>query len=172
MNKITNHFGPFDQKEIDFYMGQLTQDGKTIINDFQKNLIFNLFYKYFGDSVSIKAINKEDYVKLMITAKRILSSNNMVILPYIVSGRVNRLPQRKNINKKELNKIQSSPYFDYITKKYNNPKIEKYIFSVIATILVSDFQIIDYYDKELNGKHIEMIPDIVCEEILMYIMSI
>ena len=172
MKQITQHFGPFDQDEINFYMKQLTQDGKTVINQFQKDLIFNLFYKYFGDVVSIKAINKEDYVKLMITAKKILLSHNMIILPYIISGKVNRLPQRKNINKKELNKIQNSPFFKHILAKYNNPKIEKYIFSLIATILVADFQIIDYSDPELNGKHIEMIPDIVCEEILMYILLI
>ena len=39
MKQITQHFGPFDQDEINFYMKQLTQDGKTVINEFQKDLI-------------------------------------------------------------------------------------------------------------------------------------
>lgn len=172
MKHLINQFGPFDKKEIDFYMNKLSEDGKNVINDFQKELIFDLFYKYFGDTLSIKAINKEDYIILMIIAKRILIANNMVILPYIISGKINKLTPRQNVNKRELTKLQCSPFFNFILAKYNNPKIEKYIFSIIATILVSDFDIIDYYDKELHGKHIEVLPDIVCEEILMYIMLI
>lgn len=172
MNDINLLFGPFKKEEIDFYSKALTENGKVVINTFQKELVFNLFYKYFGDPVSINSINKDDYIKLIISSKRMLQANNMVILPYIISSKVNRLVSRKNLNKKELMKLESSPYYSKIINKYRNEKIEKQVLSIIATILSSEFQIIDFYDDEINGKKIEMIPDIVCEEILMYVTMI
>ena len=62
MKQIEQLFGPFPQEEIDYYIQRLEEnDSDTIINSFQRNLIFNLFYKYFGDPVSIRSINKVDY---------------------------------------------------------------------------------------------------------------
>lgn len=169
MKLIELNFGPFNQDEINFYAEQLSTNGRFSINGFQKDLIFNLFYKYFGDPISIKAINRDDYIKLMISAKRILESCGMAILPYIVSGKVNRLVTRKNINKKELTKIESSPFYNRIKEKYKNPKVEKQILSIIAILLSSEFNIISYEFDELNGKKIECIPELICEEVLIYI---
>ena len=59
-------YGPFDENEINYYINRLDNGNGEIINSFQRNLIFNLFYKYFGDPYTIKSINKEDYVKLFI----------------------------------------------------------------------------------------------------------
>ena len=172
MERIDSMYGPFSEEEINFYKVELTRDGKPLINDFQKRLIFNLFYKYFGDPVSIKAINKDDYVKLLIAAKRILDVNKMVILPYIISSRVVKTVPRKHINKKELYKLENSESFNIVKEKYKNPHIEKEIFSIIAKILSSEFQIIDFYDEELNGRTITKIPEFICEEVLMYIILI
>lgn len=172
MNKIERLFGPFDDEEINFYIRELTSDGKPVINEFQKNLIFYLFFKYFGDPMAIKAINKTDYIKLMIAAKRILTANGLVVLPYILSGKVNRLVTRKNINKKELQKLEASPYYPAIQAKYRNDKIEKTILSIIAQILSSEFQIIDYENKDINGVIIQNLPEYICEEVLMYVLLI
>jgi len=173
MKFIENCFGPFDKNEINYYMKTLSDGDNIIINGFQQDLIFNLFYKYFGDVTSIKAINKEDYVKLIIAARKTLQSNNMVILPYIISSKVTRLTTRKNINKKELIKLQASPFYKVIQEKYKNEKILTQILSLIATILASEFVTIDFYDKELDGKPLNSLPaDIISEEILMYICLI
>ena len=95
LHKIELMFGPFSDDEINFYMSRLENDSGNVINDFQKSLIFNLFYKYFGDPVSINNINKIGYVKLVIAASRLLKANNMIIMPYIISptaaGRRSRL---------------------------------------------------------------------------------
>lgn len=172
MRNIEMKFGPFDQAEIDFYTKELTKDEKIIINGFQMNLVFNLFYSYFGDPVSIKAINSEQYVKLIISARRILEAQGMVILPYIISSKVVRLIERKNINKKEMTRLESSTYYQYIRDKYKNDKIEKQILYIISTILSSEFNIIDPYDPDLNGKKIESMPEFLIEEILLYIQLI
>jgi hypothetical protein len=191
MQLIETLYGPFDQDEIDFYFHELG-DYDAVINSFQKKLIFNLFYKYFGNTVSANSINRIDYIKLMIAAKRILQSQCLVMLPYVISSKVEKLISRKSVNRKDLVKIESSELFPQVLQKYQEPvfdpttqdsdnalaynaennKIIKEILSMIATVLSSDFKIIDYNDPKINGKTIEIIPDIIIEEFLIYVMLI
>ena len=169
MNQIRMMYGPFDPDEILFYKHRLSDGGKCTVNAFQRDLVFNLFFKYFGDVNTINAINLDDYVTLIIAAKRILEASGMVLLPYILSSKVIRLASRKNINKKELTKLESSPLWENVKNKYRSEKIEKYILSIIAIILSSEFEIIDPEDLEINGQRIAVIPELICEEVLMYI---
>ena len=172
MKTIEAQFGPFSVEEVNFYLNELTNDSGTPIINFQKQLVFNIFYKYFGDTISVLAINAEDYVKLMIAAKRFLKQNYMILLPYIISGRIEKLVGRKTVNKKEMAKVQASPNYPLVVAKYKNEKIIKQILSYIATIISSNFRIIDYDDKELNGRMISTMPDIVIEEVLAYSLLI
>ena len=107
----------------------------------------------------------------------------MVMLPYIISSRVDKIIGRKSVNKKDLVKIQSSPLYQVVLQKYQEPnmggdhdpddnRIVKEILGMVATVLSSDFTIIDYEDPNLNGKKIEIIPDIIIEEFLMYILLV
>ena len=169
MEIIEQKFGPFDDNEIDFYIKELTKNGKTVINNFQRKLISNIFFKYFGDTISINQINIRDYIKLMISAKRLLISSGMIILPYVISSRVMRLATRNSINKKDAMKLETSEYYEAILKKYRNTKIEKQILSTIAIILSSDFDVIDYEDPNLNGKRLQTISDYIIDEILIYV---
>ena len=173
MEKIEQKFGPFDEKEIDFYMLELTKYGKTIINNFQRRLVFNMFYKYFGDPIGVNSINARDYIKLIIAAKNILLSSGMIILPYVISSRVMRLITRNNLNKKEMIKLENSELFQSLKKtKYINDDIEKQILSTIATILSSDFEVIDYHDSSINGIKLETISDYIIDEVSMYVSLI
>lgn len=174
MKSIELMFGPFSQEDIDFYTRRLMDENGSVINDFQRSLIFNLFYKYFGDVQTINSINRIDYIKLLIAAKRLLMANNMVVLPYIISGKVERLQNKKTINKREQLRLERTQYYDEIHNKYKSDKIELYILSLVGTILASKFQIIDPDNKELDGNVIDKdkIPDIVCEEVLMYVTLI
>jgi len=172
MNQIRMMYGPFDEEEIQFYKHRLSNGAKCTVNSFQRDLVFNLFFKYFGDTNTINAINLDDYIVLIIAAKRILEASGMVLLPYIASSKVTRLATRKNVNKKELTKLESSPLWAKIKDKYRNDKIEKHILSLIAIILSSEFEIIDPEDECLDGQPISIIPELICEEILMYISLI
>ena len=49
MEQIRMNFGPFDEDEIQFYKRRLSDGDKCTINGFQRDLLFNLFFKYFGD---------------------------------------------------------------------------------------------------------------------------
>ena len=93
-------------------------------------------------------------------------------MPYIISSKVKRLITRKSVNKKELSKLQSSPFYQLVLDKYKNPKIENQILSMIAGILSSEFEIIDFYDDELDGRLVETNIDLLLEEVLMYVLLI
>lgn len=172
MKNIEAQFGPFDIEEVLFYKEQLSGEKGHPVQNFQKYLIFNLFYKYFGDTSSIYAINAMDYIKLMIAAKRMLQDNYMVLLPYVLSAKVEKYVSRKTVNKKELIKVKASPYYNMVYEKYQNDKIINQILSTIATIISSDFRIIDYREKDLHGKMIDTMPDLIIEEVLAYVMLI
>lgn len=173
MKRIETKYGPFDDNEIRFYHNQLSRDGKFIANSLQKNLVTYLFAKEFDDPQSAKIVNVRQYIILIIAAKRLLESYHMCQLPYMIGGRVNRVVTRKNINKKELQKIESSRYYPMIHAKYNNPKIEQdVILSLIAQILSSEFQTVDYYNPRNNGLTINVIPDLVSEEVCRFVMLI
>lgn len=172
MEQIKLMYGPFDEDEIKYYKLKLSSGTKCTINPFQRDLVFNLFFKYFGDTNTINAINLDDYIVLIIAAKRILEASGMVMLPYIISSKVVRLATRKNVNKKELTKLEASPLWVNIKNKYKNDKIEKHILGIIATILSSEFRIIDPEDEELDGQNITVVPELICEEILVYISLI
>ena len=163
-------YGPFDEEEIENYYRQY---GETDwLNSLQKQLIFLMFYKFFGDSESIKGINKRDYFCLMIAAKRILLNNNMIMLPYIISGKIEKLVGRKSLNKKESLKVEASENYQAVMDKYKNDKIVKIILGYIATIISSDFRIIDINNPSINGKMIDTIPDIIIEEMLMFTLLV
>lgn len=172
VSRIDSLYGPFDEWEISFYQERLKNDKGVIINSFQKQLIFNMFYKEFHDVESIYGINARDYIKLMLSAKKILLQNQMIILPYIISSKMEKIVGRKSVNKKELMKLESSSYYPMIVNKYHNEKIMKNILSMVATIISSDFSIIDYNNHNIDGKRIDAVPDIVIEEVLAYTLLI
>lgn len=158
MRSIERLFGTVSDEEIKFYERELTSGNKKLIIEFQKNLIFNLFYKYFGDTHAANSVNARDYIKLMICAKKMLLANGMKILPYILSGKIERLVNRVSINKKELTKFESSSFYHLIEDKYRNDKISsKIVFSLIATILSSKFSFIDY---EAHVEHMERLKEL------------
>ena len=172
MDKIEKKWGPFDPGEIAFYKKELRNNNGEIINNFQRQLVFNIFYKYFGDTTSIKAINEEDYIKLIIAAKKMLKNSSMGFLPYIISGKVQKIVSRKSLNKKEIAEMESSQYYPLVQEKYRDDKIMNLILGTIATIITSNFTIIDYHDPEIHGKNIIVESRIIIQEILMYVLLI
>lgn len=173
MQQIEMIYGPFDDEEVKFYYNALSEGNDTIpINSFQKDLVFNLFYKHFVDPSTMNLINVMDYVKLIIAARRILEDAGMVLLPHIISSKVTHLATRKNINKKEYIKLEMSDLYQQIKDKYRSDKIEKHILGLIATTMSSDFQAIEPDDPELNGKRLQIIPELILEEIPQYISLI
>ena len=172
MRKIEDMFGPFDPVEIEHYTQRIMIDenGNYTINSFQKQLIFNLFSHWFGDTQSIYSINRVDFVKLVIAAKKLLISKNMVVLPYIIAGKIDKLVQRKNVNKKEKAIVESSPSYPLILEKYKSDKVVNEILSIVATIISSDFSIVDI-DPNIDGKPLNTVAvNVIIEEVEMFVL--
>jgi hypothetical protein len=142
------------------------------VNGFQKQLIFNLFYKYYGDTESIKDNNAINYVKLMLIGKKMLLNYNMKFLPYVLSSKVNKILARKTLNKREFTELQTFPEYQMVVDKYKNEKIIKQILSTIATIITSDFSIIDYDNPNIDGQKLIVEPSIIMRECLVYALLI
>lgn len=190
MQKICKMFGPFDNKEIDFYIHEMKNNTGECMNGFQRNLVFNLFYKFFSDTESIKAINLRDYISLILAAKKMLSNNRMVYIPYIISSKIDKIVTRKTLNKREMAKIEVSPYYKLVQEKYkNDEKIVKQILSTIATLITSSFRVIEYdpynyntstgcngdiilHAGKLNGTPLNIEADMIIEEFLLYVLLI
>ena len=172
MKNICAMYGPFRQDHIEFYRRELSKGYTSVINEFQKDLIFLLFFKFFGEPESIKKVTEEDYIKLIIASKRMLSASGLRIMPYIISSKINRLVDKKNLNKREKEATEASPTYQKVKAKYRNPKMEDYIMSKIAVILSSDFTIIDPELPSENGKVLPLLPEFVREEFLLYTLFI
>ena len=189
MNRISKIYGPFSDREIDFYIHEMKDSKGECMCGFQKNLVFNLFYKFFSDTQSIQGINIRDYVKLILAAKKMLLANRMIYMPYIISAKVDKIVTRKTLNKKEMTRMEVSPYYKLVQEKYRNDKIVKQILSTVATIITSSFRIIEYDDYnstpstgcngdmvlhagKLNGTPISVEADMIIEECLLYILLI
>ena len=174
MKQIRLLFGPITDEEINFYTRRMAGDDGDVINDFQRNLIFQLFAKYFGDPYTERSINKTNYIELVIAATRYLLANNMFVLPYVISSKMDRVQNKKNINKKEQTRIENSPLYSKVVAKYQSEAVIEQIFGIIGTILASRFEIIAYNNPEMDGKYLDKdrFQEIVCDEVLMYVLLI
>lgn len=176
MEQLELQYGPFDEKEIQYYADKLTDPVtyKFMLNSFQKELISNLFYKYFGDTKSINSVDRSDYIKLIIIAKRILQASNMLIMPYVLSSKIIKLVEKKAPNKDSVAMLMASPTYAKLVSKYRNDKIMLRIVSQLATISASEFEIIDYYNKEIDGKILPTADQAVLirEEFMLYVLMI
>lgn len=180
INTIESLFGPFDPNEIDFYKVNLERNGETFIHSFQKELVFNLFFKYFGNTLSIKDINNKEYIELIISAERILRANYFIVLPEIISSKIVKFVGRKSVNKSIIQKAELCSNYEAVMQKYHyDPEIKKRILSIIASIISSEFHFICYNDTKiedkenwLTGRRIEINQDQIIEEIFKYALLI
>jgi len=170
MKVIDSLFGPFDMNEIEFHRNALKNDSGNFQNPFQKQLVHDLFYKYFGDTESIHHVSRPsvDYIKMMLAARSILEQSKMVIMPYVISGKVEKLVPRKTINKKEEKEMIANPLYPLLVEKYGgNKKVMDQILSMFATVISSNFKIIDYRNPNIHGKNFDTNPSIVMNELII-----
>lgn len=169
MQNIEKEYGPFDPKEIQYYKDILFSDTDAI-NQFQKKLISGLFFRDFGDPQALQCINRDDYIKLVIAARKKLEGNKMISLAYVISSKMVKSVSRNRINQKEEKKINESEICQEIMSKYSyDVKIKQNMLSIIATIFSSTFKIIAY-NNENDGKELTLYMDILSKEVCDYML--
>lgn len=168
MKQIEDRFGPFSKEEIEYYKIELSKGRKSPIVPHQKILVCYLFYKWFGDPSALGSMDLTSYIKLIIAAKRLLAANNLHTMEAILSGKFVKVIKRVNMNKKELQKITSSSTYEAVADIYHNEKITNLLIAMLATIVSSKFQIIDFENQENTG--IPFVPqqELLNEEFLIY----
>ncbi len=188
MHDLEMIWGPIEPDEVRWYHKELSrgesyetdengnvsivQDEHSCIRETQKNMIFLLFYKYFGSTACLREINYVDYIKLIIIAKRMLLKSGMIIFPYIISGKF-EVSKVKSINVKERSRMEANRLYDQVKEKYrHNNQVMDLALDMISKILASKFTIIDYDNEAINGLPVPMINDLIIEEVLMYILMI
>ena len=173
MQKISQMYGPFPPDEIEFYKKILTKDGKKVKNTFQQYLLNYIFMKEFGDVESIRYVNNDEYIMLMIAAKKILKNYGIFTLADIIGGKCEKIISRKSINKAMMLRMKMSENYNLVLEKYKSEEIiEQTLFGFAAQAMASEFSYIDYYNSEINGKKIEVNKDVICEEFLKYALLI
>ena len=174
---IEKIYGTVSREELEHYRTKLTKNG-SLINPLQKELLQYCYCRYFGDPLTFSAIHsRDDYIKLIVISKRLLLAMNMTILPYIISGRVIRVANRKILSKKDELRLKSSSLYQQVQNKYCNPKIEDYICDLIGTVNSSKFEIIEWDSEnhkphQHDGVEVPMIASIINEEMLIFISNI
>lgn len=172
MDRLEQKYGPFDPKEIEFYVKELSdENGKFTLKPIQRELIGLYFYKYFDDPNGMIG-NRDDYVKLIIILRNILLANNMVLLPYILTGRVEKAFNKTSLKKSEKEKLRATEQYIQLQNKYKGSKALNNIEALIAVVLTMKVYCIDYHDKTIHGARIPIKPDIIVEELLRFILTI
>ena len=179
IRNIELRFGPFEQDEIDHYRKSLIKNGAPLVEPLQKQMIGYLFYKDFGDPITIKAIhNQTDYIKLIIAAKRILLAQGMITLPYMISGKISKSATKKATSKRDKIRIEESELFNHIMYRYgNNPKVAEKLWQFIGNIKSTQYTVIDYDTKNhcpsnVDGVQIPLSNDFINAELLDYVSMI
>lgn len=172
MEFIDREFGPFTDEEINYYTIELSKNKKTPISRLQRDLVMNLFYRYFGDTDSIKLMNYRSYVKLIIAAKRLLASKGLHTMEAIISSRIVKPINKSHMNQKELTKVKASETYMAIESKYKNEKSMNQLEALLASIMASKYQIIDYENKENTGLPFTPQHELLNEEFLVYVSLI
>ena len=97
----------------------------------------------------------------------------MKLLPYIIASNVVQISTRTTLCKKELIKVEQSEYYNDICLKFNGDEKQiKAVLALIATMLSSRFNVIDYNDSSIDGMEIKMESDILIDEVLRFIIQI
>ena len=176
---IMKEFGPISKKEYDLYYSELAKaTNSEIVHPFQEELVFYTFLDKFSDPACIRSLHRTDYVNLVICAKRYLLKKNFTILPYIVGGRILRLVTKKGLTDQIFTRMSKSEEYKLIIEKYgdNNRALIDYMHSLWATIMASDFSVIDSERKEINGKLINKginnVQQILEEELMRFTLMI
>lgn len=160
------------KEEMEFYRDNVE------FNKIQCNILFLFFAKRFGGTKPLFNSSRTEYARLIIIFKRLLERNNFIYLQEFISGRIiNKINEKRTINKKQLLKIIESEKFEYIVKEkfssvhdlvVESKIIERYI----ATLLNTKFAYLDFDNTERNGEEIKANADILSEEILRFLEMI
>lgn len=161
----------FDDDEIQYYLDNLKVD------KLQRDMMFDLFGKYFGNIRDEYSITRKQYAKLVIIMKKRLEMHGYVIMQHIISGILQTNPHVKRMPKKLMLKIVNSDRFLELKEKYKSTfdiiSTDNALFNNINTLISSNVLLIDYQASENTYKRIDISgnTDLIIDEYLRLIIE-
>ena len=158
-------------EEIEYYKE------KHDFNNLSKELIFYFFAKYFGGFRDLYFIKREQYVTLLVIGKKMLeASGNMYMNQLFSSNMKGKSSARIIRNSKFLEKVMSSStYQELMEKKYPSLIDEKNnspVITLLSRLVNSNWSIVDYDMKDMEGEPLEFDNDILAAEFLRFVNNI
>lgn len=156
-------------EEIEFYFTNMK------FNSLTQSLMHSFFSKYFNDSNAIRLLDRHDAVELALYLKKYLQLRGMVILPQILTAKVNGKFRDTCIkNAKFMEKFTTSSVYQHIiSTKFRyidelNLK-ENPIVKNLSTMINSSFEFVDP-DPDINGLVVDNLdPDKVVSDYMLFL---
>ena len=134
-------------------------------------IILQFFAKYFGGVYDLKSISKKDYIKLVVIFKKMMKDMGYIYIHQIMTGNISSTIKKRRVSSKQLRKIENSYKFKKTMENYsmgmnieNNTTIK-----VIAALINTPIEYVDYEHDERLNQNIIADPDIVADEYLNFI---
>lgn len=165
IRKIQNKYNiDITKDEIEFYTDNL--------KDFKfSEIVLQFFSNYFSGFYDLKSINKRNYIRLLIIFKKIMSKMGFVYIHQIMTGNISKEIKRRKVSTKQLKKLESSKRFQKLMKSYSMgiEEDKNSIISVIALLINTPVQYVDYDHPEHLGEDINVDFDIIADEYMRFI---
>lgn len=173
LNKLAKQFKiKFDEDELDYYIKNLD------IDTFQKNLVFQLFAKYFNNINDLYSLSKKQYCKLIIIMKVMLYKHGFRAIQHVLTAQVVK-SNTKRIPKKIIMKIEESDRYQLLKEKYNFTfdlvsKSDNAFYIYVSIIINSKFFLVDYADRDKTEAELLVHKniDIILDELLRLVKMI
>lgn len=150
---------------VDYYMEH------HVISDLHIQVI-NIFASSVGCR-DLTVLTRIQYMKMMTIIKTMLQMRGMVYLPQILSGNITASNRRIIRNKKFINSIESSSAYENIIKERYSALLdigkESLIMNMMSMVVSSSYSIVDYNTPEFLGKELEINPNDLLSEFLLYL---
>jgi len=172
ISKISKKFNlNIGKDELDFYMEHVEK------NKLQQSLVFNFFAKYFNSYDDLYNCNLTQYKNLVLMTKKIFQQSGLGILAEYVTADISNYQERKQLDKKTIEKVTKCSTYDYIVNyKYNNVSMNlldsNTMIKMIATLTINRFTYVDFDNPKNLGKEIELDLDNVIIQYLNFIKLI
>ena len=145
--------------------------------DFQMELIKLYFAKYFNGFSEMEALSSEQFVRLVILMKYKMQSQGYKFMQHLIVGQMlDKMTNKSMRSIKFVDKIeQSDRYKRLVEKKYSKLlklKGPRVILDILSIILKTKFTFVDFNNKDLLGKTIEIDEDLVSDEFLLFLGNI
>lgn len=134
--------------------------------------VINIFASSVGCR-DLTVLTRTQYMKMMTIIKIMLQSRGMIYLPQILSGNITASNKRIIRNKKFITSIESSSAYENIIKERYSTLIdigkESLIMNMMSMVVSSSYSIVDYDRPEFLGMELQINPNDLLSEFLLYL---